>query len=1620
MVIFSPNKFTIIKYSKPKIWLKKGGINLALYKRFVTIDKAVLTATGNSLVTCGSTTSLGENTDSLITATGSTTRDYLNSGSSAHLNILEKSDILYAELIWYSTVRSNNNKATDVRSIADDKITFITPKGTYEIKPENTENFTSKSESIDRFRSSNVTDIIKDSLSGTYTVSKVPTSIPPSGLSNTRAGWCLSVIYRNDLLKPQKIIFLSGIAYGNNNNPLQTTVTGFTVPGQGYELKGNIFIACADGEPLTGGETLKAGPSFAALKLLGNPVEVPNKNPGTAPNNPCNSIFAGQINVCDPISENVGLIDISGTLGGMNHDAFVPLEVMGARNKWDLTNLDISNTLVPEQNILCVEITSSDPYDGIFITCGGASTSAVAPDMTVEFDAFDVDGLEAYGVETGEELVYMMKIKNNGNAEASNVIVKSTLPSSLSFIENSFKVNGLVKEDINLEEGINLGLASPSAVTNVVFMAKVNSLPEDNELEVFMDYSYEFSSGTDTIKNSGKTRKINLNVYSGSMEVKKESSVFKTSVGETFTYTTTLKNTGTLKLSNIFFQDLLGDYLSFVSNSLYINGEKQINIDPSIGFTLQDLDVNKTCEIKYDAKVLSIPPNAILNDFSYVTFSYKYDEYPFGITKTIKSNECLVSVEYSNIVGLRSNDNNYPSVDDIVTYTLAISNVGNVTAFNILVKEPYILGASFIEGSVVIDDNKKPLLNPFEGFTIFSLNPGMSTTITYKVQIKEINPNASVENIAKIPFKYQLSPEETVISTEKDSNKVLTKTNEVEVNLMEAVDKNNAALNEALYYSVNLTCSGNIPAVNTTFLSHIDESASFLPGSVKINGVAFEKYSPIKGFTLGSISPSDKINVSFMAKVINIPKPNVIYNDCELIYDYYPDPNKNPIRTTAFTNQVETTVNSFSAQIIKTADTKYTTLNEVIVYNTAITNRGTTALKDASFSDYLPAYVTFTKGTVYVNGIKYESYDPLKGFTLGDIKQGETFNITFGTRVTSLPPAGFVSNTSCITYSYRLNPDSPLIKETKDSNEAITNIVNGNLELTKAVNKAYAAVGDTLIYTFNAANKGNVTLNELFFKDIIPSGAAFIKESVSINGILKPAFNPEEGFSLGSLTSGSSISISFKAEVTGIPSPNTIINNASINYKFYISPEGEQVRASSTSNNVTTIVNKGEAVLIKNVDKKYALLKDTLNYSVTINNTGTVPLTSLFFKDIIEKNLSFVDGSVVIDGIEKKDLNPLTGFNINDINYGGSSTISFKAEIISLDPSEVVKNNSSLSFKYRIDPKGPDFSKSINSNTVTTKVISINVTNLKTVDKFYAKEGDRLTYTSVITNSSNTVIHDTLFTDFLPKEINFILGSVTIDGITKKDYDPNIGFTLEAIPINKSVTVVFNANVISLNDSGFIDNTSKLNYFYKIDPEVHSYSGSTESNVVRTFIKKGSLLVTKDADRSFARINDLINYNITIKNTGNTILKNIFFKDILQEESTFISGSVYVNGDNRQEFDPNKGFNLDDIDVGSNALVSFSVKVKAIPASGKLINTANIAYSYYVNPNEPILSANENSNTTSVNVNDTIVSANKSVDKSIAKIGDILLFSFAIKNAGNTPAQFVFFKDTLDNSLSFK
>ena len=87
--------------------------------------------------------------------------------------------------------------------------------------------------------------------------------------------------------------------------------------------------------------------------------------------------------------------------------------------------------------------------------------------------------------------------------------------------------------------------------------------------------------------------------------------------------------------------------------------------------------------------------------------------------------------------------------------------------------------------------------------------------------------------------------------------------------------------------------------------------------------------------------------------------------------------------------------------------------------------------------------------------------------------------------------------------------------------------------------------------------------------------------------------------------------------------------------------------------------------------------------------------------------------------------------------------------------------------------------------------------------------------------------------------------------------------------------------------------------------------------------------------------------------------------------------------------------------------------MNSIPNPNPIPNQINTTYQYIVNPNLPPAIANALSNLITTQINNATIIATKSVNTPTAAIGDIVTYTIAVTNTGNTPASATVLTDGL-------
>jgi len=409
-----------------------------------------------------------------------TTADWTKNGSSAVLNIPAGAEVLYAELVWAGSFNYGGENLTDK---LETPVTLSINGEDTMVSPDATTALTVAEQSIAGFaanyylRSGVVTEFVNKHRGGMYSVSGVPATQATNVNSLNAAGWQLVVAYRYSKLPILRnlSIFVGG-SFVDEDSSQDYTLTGFCAPSSG-PVEGRVTVSALEGDASLVGDQLLIGatPNGDFVKLGGV-------------NNPEDNFFCSQVNGQD------GQVDVNGTFGTLNHDAFAGVNVSGARQGWDTTTLALSDKaghLKNDQNEAIIRtITTGDSY---MPTMVALELDVKSPDFTSSDTTADKPE-----VKLGDEIEVTAKLSNIGEAYASAVLFRMSEIEGLDLIEfttngKTGDVNGKPVDDAQLPTGVEMGQLAVMASHTVTMRFAVVGAPANGATEFVFEPQWDHS-----------------------------------------------------------------------------------------------------------------------------------------------------------------------------------------------------------------------------------------------------------------------------------------------------------------------------------------------------------------------------------------------------------------------------------------------------------------------------------------------------------------------------------------------------------------------------------------------------------------------------------------------------------------------------------------------------------------------------------------------------------------------------------------------------------------------------------------------------------------------------------------------------------------------------------------------------------------------------------------------------------------------------------------------------------------------------------------------------------------------------------------------------------------------
>ena len=290
-----------------------------------------------------------------------------------------------------------------------------------------------------------------------------------------------------------------------------------------------------------------------------------------------------------------------------------------------------------------------------------------------------------------------------------------------------------------------------------------------------------------------------------------------------------------------------------------------------------------------------------------------------------------------------------------------------------------------------------------------------------------------------------------------------------------------------------------------------------------------------------------------------------------------------------------------------------------------------------------------------------------------------------------------------------------------------------------------------------------------------------------------------------------------------------------------------------------------------------------------------------------------------------------------------------------------------------------------NTTTSNLGIVRPIITASKTADKTAVVEGEIITYTITATNSGRAdgkaVIKDTI-----PTGTTFVEGSIKVN-------NENTNYTAEDLQNGIEV------NVSKQNEQG--DGKTELVFQVRVNGLESDENDKKElvgvvenkatvNEIPTEEVKTPVIIFFKNAEQSTVKAGERILYTITLVNSSEVSGK-VIVKDEAPENTTFVEGSIKVNGVEKAELTEENLKNGIEVEVKENSEVTLTFEV-TVNEQNSLNDGDIIKNTAYVNeePSEEI----------ETEFNKPVINSEKIADKTAVVAGEKLTYTIKVTNTG--------------------
>jgi len=252
-----------------------------------------------------------------------------------------------------------------------------------------------------------------------------------------------------------------------------------------------------------------------------------------------------------------------------------------------------------------------------------------------------------------------------------------------------------------------------------------------------------------------------------------------------------------------------------------------------------------------------------------------------------------------------------------------------------------------------------------------------------------------------------------------------------------------------------------------------------------------------------------------------------------------------------------------------------------------------------------------------------------------------------------------------------------------------------------------------------------------------------------------------------------------------------------------------------------------DLIPVKTGSQSSAVIGDIVTYTIELSNIFDRAINNVHFQDTVPDGLTFVPGSVMVNGVSQPAADPNAGFALPDVPDEDTITVTFSVTADFIPSINPTLNTAKMTYDYTIVEGGiPSLYETVSNEVPLYISGTADVSVVKEPDLSVVKPGETLTYAITIANNGPSAADNVLLTDTLPTGLSNTEYSVN-EGVIWQPWTGSLDFGTMA---NGASQLLLIRGTVDLNAAKPLVNTaivSSITY----DPDLENNTSTAETNI---------------------------------------------------------------------------------------------------------------------------------------------------------------------------------------------